>query len=630
MEDILELDDDLELGAEANEGNNEVPPEIYAINIFDSATSILYKWASQLETPVKYLVNITPPSLNGGVPENKDFEFESLLSLVASGVEQGGSLEDIRNSLISSGYQFNIDTSLERELPLIYYPLNPDAYNEIQNYYQTVLKSVPFDNPLQLRSLYSAWLSEYNRLYESDRLKLRDFLAYQIALSQITPSSASPPTIDSSKLIVSGIRGKTESIGNDLTLESGLDIFNQTKMSFLFPFVHFRDYENKDVYKMFNRFPTLSSFNISRTGSFFTDKEPDYTKIIPSNTQDIPINTFNFSLLKLENKKPEDIIQSNRKAYIYGTYDLKANRLTIKSSENPEVTLNPIFEALPLTYDSYTTISIKGEFVVFGINIQEYIFLDIILNDPQFNTYFFVDETKNGAYHKAFLRIKMKALVNPYEKTKKKSVYVPTAIRASITNERLGVPLDVGTTRYAINTPIVKVNFGNAIGGPAITQFISILTRLFSYYHTQYIEIGERYRDYIPELTINDPMTDSGNIGGVGGKEERESSSESSLPNTPSGPKTPRSLASSTSSLMSNATTASTMSLATGIVSGMKSRLAKVRVTSPKNSQTQEIKKLRDQTEDLLPKNYSRVCTPEKRPILIRPCLLYTSPSPRD
>src|SRR5665648_114488 len=206
MEDILELDDDLELGAEANEGNNEVPPEIYAINIFDSATSILYKWASQLETPVKYLVNITPPSLNGGVPENKDFEFESLLSLVASGVEQGGSLEDIRNSLISSGYQFNIDTSLERELPLIYYPLNPDAYNEIQNYYQTVLKSVPFDNPLQRRSLYSAWLSEYNRLYESDRLKLRDFLAYQIALSQITPSSASPPTIDSSKLIVSGIR----------------------------------------------------------------------------------------------------------------------------------------------------------------------------------------------------------------------------------------------------------------------------------------------------------------------------------------------------------------------------------------------------------------------------------------
>ena len=226
---------------------------------------------------------------------------------------------------------------------------------------------------------------------------------YQYELSQISPLFSSPVQIDRIEILAepmlrssSFIEVQPSAISPSIiqptlrepTIDDGIDIFDFSSPSENVPFIKYNSADKK-----------LTKLYKGQS----IDTIPDYSVIIPSEIRSNKPNTFYMTVWSGHG----DIRKATKKSYKYGKYNLETNRLTIRSPvtdiSDEQIILDRLRQAFPLDISNVSEISVGGEFYIYDLEIQDYILVDMIMNNDLMRSYLFIDEVSNPYAEKAQL-----------------------------------------------------------------------------------------------------------------------------------------------------------------------------------------------------------------------------------
>ena len=216
-----------------------------------------------------------------------------------------------------------------------------------------------------------------------------------------------------------------------------------------------------------------------------------------------------------------DIRKATKKSYKYGKYNLETNRLTIRSPvtdiSDEQIILDRLRQAFPLDISNVSEISVGGEFYIYDLEIQDYILVDMIMNNDLMRSYLFIDEVSNPYAEKARLRIRYRSLLPGLdEETEITGSYIvnPSSVDVILQQQYAQgdeiiyiqmAPTAENTTgiqkfRLVQGQPYVKVKIGRANSREVLNKFIQVFSRLMNYYKGNHTETEQRYLELIPEV----------------------------------------------------------------------------------------------------------------------------------
>ena len=487
------------------------------LTAYDNEVSLMYKWAISYSIPTRYLIVQSSNDHN-----MLDIKFDSLFITIQNAIESNLSLIEIYNQLNTIRDRI-LDTQLEQDLPYVYFYIKStligdnvnieqldDIVNDIVDYYSQLHITSAVDNFSNWRPLYQHWYNEYQELYSKD-LQLYQYINdIHKTLEEFAPLPYSGLTIEQA---VIEIKPTTED-NQKIAVGDGIDLFDYATLSNHVPYLQYNAEErNNDISRYFKVF----------TGQDFIGTK-EYDLIIPSliktsRPQTIYITIFNGS---------DNIRKITSDNYSHVMYYLDNNQLQVTIPlilpNSRELVVADIQKTLHINVSNLREVKVSGHFYIYGVEIIDVSFLDMILNEAVFNAYLYINEVKKPVSEKKRLRYRFKSLLsNTITKIGKpldEGRRIPSSVTFSLYQQYIGndETINVQTANGQIDqnfpagTPYIKVNIIEARSREELTQFINIFVRLMNFYHLNQSGIENIYKNYFPDVEFKSPTGKSSNI----------------------------------------------------------------------------------------------------------------------
>lgn len=495
---------------------------------YDNSVTLLYKKAASLQVPIKYVLikpreekeNILIGTFN--LEENKDSDFITLFEFIGDQVNKNPDIEfseiwdlvsNFRSDFIGP---FNLISSILYAVPGYLDPeyyKDPKVLEKINNMLSHARYSNKYDNMNQVIENYNNWYKNYQEEFAEDMNVLESYVKSQDELSNINPLIYGPLIIDN---VVVSYTLKAEPGINPLP-----DIFDSTKNSYIVPFIQQNITQIKDQDEKVPRY-----YKIYRGRSI--ELQPVYSNIIIETKKAKYGNTIYFNIYSDEKDEQdimeEDARQSHKKSFkIAGIHYNEINetlQITINSPRRKDVTEWTLIERLHDHVDhpllirkpekhEVKELEIGGYFMIYNANFNHYLLSYLIMNDPLFSSFIYLEETsKNFPFQPAYnihyrgvsLR-KEDKLDRPGKSRAKSSVSATLSVETIPANEFFKIQKGEIISKERRNEPIyaIRVKIKKSTSRAVAEQFIKVITRLFRRYLYEGEKISEEYENFVPE-----------------------------------------------------------------------------------------------------------------------------------
>lgn len=417
-----------------------------------------------------------------------------------------------------------------------------------------------YGNYSQLTSSVGSWLGilEHEnkfdeQLYEivyTTHYKLHEIMSYSphINIPAISNINVSIPetfvqttyVIDKSNLEETGRQISLDTMyqGKPVRAEMGLDIFNGARATLLIPFIQYHDNEGHTYTKVYHSDDTIAPL--------------EYSKLLPNIRN--PLN--NILYFQVYIGKPEDLSLSSivRQNFYLVHYNLGSNYMLLRGSDetesedeednitdNTELLKERVLEAFPhISFMEESITKVSGQFMMFLetsqnipaywpsdpnitynsenqlriLGVDEAVLFSLIINDPIFRQFLYIEESKVPYADKRRFDIHFRPLlVSQIESiTSASEQYISNSANVSFTlSNRINkvertVVTDLHTSGRVIKVgmPYIEVNITNGKSHRDVYEFMNIFYILMRYY--QYFHLSNRialYKNYPAELSLS-------------------------------------------------------------------------------------------------------------------------------
>ena len=494
--------------------------ELTAPSVYDNEVTIEYKQATRLRVPRRYLLTKL------GTDLTHDQDFETIFQRIRQLANQGANIGQIWDVLVrDSGIDvlptnfifvwlnafasaFNVSSRAELTQVEQY------ALTQIQNYLRYIKESDKYQTFDQVRADYGVWLSAFNNELTFDFKKTLGYIAAQAELAAIPNSVYTPLEL------------KTVTIEYDYATEPGvnplLDWFNATKTSYTVPFIQY------------NLSGTVLDSNMPRYYKIYRgtsiDLQPKYeNSVIQTHSANEP-NTMYMNVYlgeNLENQEDTDSEARNGKKINFGIakfeylplenlvrVSVTAPRIEGSLSEGDIIArIHAHLPGLPIPLpQNVRQKKITGTFTLPEKNLYEIPLLELVMNNPLFSTYLYMDETGKTYAEKNVFSLHYRGLDADFgggassktvnEMRSGRSMVTASFIESVIQKGDILKYVEGGvalTGMAAAAMPVVQVHISMASSLEIANKFIDIVTKLFTKYFETYKQLDLGYIAYIPE-----------------------------------------------------------------------------------------------------------------------------------
>ena len=445
------------------------------MSIFDNNITLLHKYANSAPPPsVKYpnyLILVKP----GSSPD--EVKFETLLNVINS------NLNAPPRKLYDYVTRFN-GCIEPKDLAVYYYQLritkNPGRDAENIEYYQNIYKEITNSEISGTIDYIKRGISEqvfkWGRYYEANQAYLNLINEIQAALNIKDFQIADDHQITATSFLFNPVFNNY-----DVEPIDGIDIFNVINLTQRIPSVIYVDSSGKEYTKVFNR-----------------------------NNQDTKLQLTNI-LIDRDNLKPDHIYfkvwygdgivnftDSNDYYFHEIVYNLKKNELLVKlGSEENTYIFDELLKIIPgIELGDRTPINFNVKFTVPGIEYNEPILLDMLLNDKVLSAFFEVNDhhgkpsTSNKIHN-----VRFHSLMYQFRK------YWRTETD-HFTKSLISSHLILSNQPDGIHVEVDKISSKEYVG-----TVIQQITTLLNYYHQNKSATEEWYNKYIPEFITPEKET---------------------------------------------------------------------------------------------------------------------------
>lgn len=456
---------------------------------FDNDVSMGYKYAAKNNLPYEYVVKIGHD------------EFTTYPAIIENlSIKNGYSLTDIYDAFLEEGYELNpvtigliyagIMTKKGIDVNSLIEELN--EFNDIQGTKENYSSETDLNNAIK------NWRDSVFKSIKMNKANVEHIENIHTILSKVQNDVKTSPIVINSMMI------RASPIFDHNIVRYIEDIFDNAVVSEILPYVQFNTPGN-------NLIKLYKGDNI--------DNNIDYDSIIHKKEQTNELYKLYFTLWVGKQEEIE-IDKANKKSMTHGYYDTDKNILEMETiiKEQSGLSLNYILTTmstvLPIReYEKIETTHIKGVFMVFGIEINDYSFIHMVLNDRVLSEYFFVDETSYSYAEKVRISVRYKSTKMSTDKFGPEINYLPSSLNVTINQEytkessilTLYDPVDDEQVEMELdaNTPYLEVKISRASSMDDINDFIHLFTYLLSYYKEKEQSVMTLYKRYIPELNEN-------------------------------------------------------------------------------------------------------------------------------
>lgn len=473
---------------------------------YDNQISLLYKAGDYFETPIQYITirdyepgDITTPDEALVID---DLIYEPLMTILARALDSPNppSLAEAFAGLTKEGSNIS-----KNDFAFIYRSIAESrnlSEEEIFRLVQVFMGQQGFRDIRDFRTRYDYWVQQWSDTLQQDKDTLDRILDIQDNLTNIPPEyilTASDLTVERVTLRMYPTFDTGEKPSSD---EDGISIFNAIQPSYFVPYIQYNSGNSATIRQTYYK---VYRGEASTNNEDLPGAEPNLDIVIPT-SQTRATNRGRLLYMTVWAGDPIQVItHPTREGYTKAIYDLETGILTCKtriSPKNPharEVLIERIAEALSnLILGEAAEIRISAEFDIFlREEIQDYILLHEILNNPTFTAYLYVEERQKAYPEKKRITIHYRSILGEaMEKTGDDNQDIPAASSA-VLGTRF-ITSDQVTPESPLGTPYLHVNVTKATSREVAEQFRNILTLLMGIYLTDRPVIEEVYNQYIP------------------------------------------------------------------------------------------------------------------------------------
>lgn len=521
-------------------GVNAPQIDITATSPYDNSLSFLYKQAIRLGVPHRFLlvnprVNLESRFVDTfDLEDNRDATFTTLFEFVRQQFAQD------RNTTLSQVWdivsKFKGDTYNPLELISIYLHSvpehrveDPGVLNNINTYLANLREPTRFNNMTEVVNYYNnIWHPRYNQELLRDYNTLLSFVRAQQEIAGIQPVYHSGIALDS--IIIS----------YDYPTEPGInplpDMFNTATTDYVVPFIQYNIRPVKGQLEQVERY-----YKIYKGRS--VDARPDYNNVILTSAQAARGQSVYMNVWAGDDFYDEELQQETSEVYeeartgkkesfnivtISYLEDQNLVRVLFSSPHTETVDENTLIRrihshlpGLPAPQQqTINEVRISGSFMIYNTDLVEATLFHLIMNDPLFSAYLYLEEGGKSFAEKTRLNIHYRGAsadigdsqksyrTDPGKLSKRKSKR-RSAVSATISQETISggdqyfVQQPNGTEMQYIaqqSIPVINVKMTRATSRRVAQQFVDVLSRLFRRYCDSR-NILNMYLYFVPEYS---------------------------------------------------------------------------------------------------------------------------------
>jgi hypothetical protein len=509
---------------------------------YDNSLSFLHKRAVALEVPVRFVLIRPSRELSSkfidtfDLEENKDAEFLTIFDFINQLVTEDPNVTLTQIWDIISSFHGDMFNPLE--LPFIWlhaipqYRVDNEAVLEqVNTFMKNLGEPINYSNMMEVLYEYhgssetsstsSDWVSRYELEKSKDLETLKEYVENHRLIGSIKPLDHSPIQIESSM------------ISYDYPLESGInplaDLFNSSTTSYTVPFIQYNIKQIKGQSDEVERY-----YKIYKGKSI--DTRPDYNNVVLTSVQ---ASRGESLYLNIWTGVDEEDAQKGKKegfttVTIFYLDSENILRIVFTSPRTDEVDENVMIDRLhrhlPTLYKPkiWNDLRISGSFIIYNMTLIQVALFHLIMNDPLFSNYLYLEEAGKSFAEKTRLNIHYRGANTDLsegrgsyriDKNGRKKLKRKSAVSAAISEGST----EIGKVYYIIRNgvsqaltaervyPIIEVKITRATSLKIANQFVDILSRLFRRYAEKGKSIVDLYLKFVPEyLQVIQPSPEEG------------------------------------------------------------------------------------------------------------------------
>lgn len=458
---------------------------------YDNETSLAYKDVIRLNVPKRYLLTSTTEPTT------------TIASKIRSML--------IEDSKLSMGYIWD---KLRHDYKIQIFPSDfigvfmennrkrPTLFEDIQAFYRHIKEQ----EKTNIEEEHTKWLTEYTNEMTKDVKIAQQLINDHAIIVQLHNAPHTPLELN------------TITVEYDYILPDEVntlpDFFNQTQPSYIVPFIQLNGPdqlgEHTSYYKIYK--------------GISIDLQPKYENtVIPSHLTTEP-NTMYMNVwtgpMASTKQETEEYARLGKKINFHIAeiqYIAKESKFKISvTSPRIEDTISErdiiqrihqhlTFVPLP----NFTTLKqkkITGTFSILNVKWYDTLFLELVMNDPIFSPFLYMDETSKVYAEKTVLTLHYK-----YGNLSKSSVTASFYSQMLTSGVETTFINSAGIKETIIpqeDIPIVTIGISMALSHEIANNFVNLITKMFTYYEQKLPTLFELYYKYIPEFSLIDEGVD--------------------------------------------------------------------------------------------------------------------------
>jgi len=268
---------------------------------------------------------------------------------------------------------------------------------------------------------------------------------------------------------------EVEKASFDLTLNiqdiSLMEIFNRLQLNNTVPFASYNQY-----YKIIKEFTPFPNWDESSDSMIMLRV---LQRLVPKEMND---DYYAYAFIKKEEKDEKTILNIN----------VKPSRLNINKKDYVK-RIFAVLGDIPILDE--TEDDVKGIFYIPGQSLNKHVFGDLIMNNPIFSNFLAIDEHEKLTKKRSEIIIKFKhkehglVTANIIEKFREKS------------DEIVDKPHDI----FPMGRRYLRIHVSTSKNIEVVLDFQNIISKLFVLYNSEYTNIVQEYRKYIPDFALEKP-----------------------------------------------------------------------------------------------------------------------------
>lgn len=475
-----------------------------SITVLDNEITTLFKWAAYLDSPVRYLVIEAPPE----IPLNKgdltqtalqlrriyhQVSFNSFYNIVGILIDNNpnASMEQLYKLFIDYLNQPSVKALYSVDLEDLFIKLysqlriltleseeDEDALAIEVNKFSLNHQKSNIHNYSDLKSIVDLSFNiEFPQMMNDDARVLQLIEDTQNQLLQVEPLDYSPYQTLSLSTTAPLTRG-----GQPLIPADGFEIFYESHVNQQLPFLQYNQSETQNFFKVYSGYELAD--------------QPRPETLTPREG----VDHIYFSLWLASQGS---IREAPANTFGTGEIDLLSSQISMDLNV---LTPQTVDDAFGIVSDNLTVVPgprednrLTAEFIVYDVEIDEPVFLDLLLNTSPFYRMTYLEESTKPFAIKSKISLYYKFPSNEVIREILGSNFPLVGnLVATLTNDQLLVATTVGNRTYPSRTPIIRLRVTRADNPLLIEQFQANLSYLLSLYKREAPALKALYQQYRP------------------------------------------------------------------------------------------------------------------------------------